>query len=105
MVLVVSLGRIKEHSFLVVSFTFPSNLCQPFGCASVVDTFASRVLGTDKVSKAWEELASVNVVGESIVIGRYQGGDISLKAALATRRYFPAPSLEHVCMCCAIVPA
>lgn len=39
------------------------------------------------MSKTWEEVASVNVVGESIVIGRYQGGNISLKAALAPRRY------------------
>lgn len=38
------------------------------------------------MSKAWEEVASVSVVGESVVIGRYLGGNISLKAALAPRR-------------------
>lgn len=43
-------------------------------------------LRTVQVSKAWEEVSSVKVVGESIVIGRYMGGDISLKAAAVSRR-------------------
>ncbi|CAM9897235.1 unnamed protein product [Ectocarpus sp. 12 AP-2014] len=38
------------------------------------------------VSKPWEEVARVDAVGESIVIGRYNGGDISLKAAIGSRR-------------------
>ncbi|CAN0206390.1 unnamed protein product [Scytosiphon promiscuus] len=38
------------------------------------------------ISKAWDEVASVATVGESIVIGRYKGGNISLKAASASRR-------------------
>lgn len=56
-------------------------------CTCVAANFTSRTLRTGQVSKAWEEVASVSVVGESIVIGRYQGGNISLKAALAPRRY------------------
>lgn len=33
-------------------------------------------------------MASVDVVGESIVIRLYEGGNISLKATLAASRYF-----------------
>eukprot|EP00752_Nemacystus_decipiens_P006311 g5691.t1 len=38
------------------------------------------------VSKRWEELASVDVVDDSIVIRRYEGGNILLKAAIASSR-------------------
>lgn len=79
----------KGHRFYSVGF------CRRFGSASVVDKIYLTYFGTGQVSKAWEEVASVNVVGESIVIGRYQGGNISLKAALAPRRYGA---------CCARVP-
>lgn len=40
----------------------------------------------NQVSKRWEELSSVDVVDESIVIRRYEGGNISLNAAVASSR-------------------
>lgn len=50
-----------------------------------------------QVSKAWEEVASVDVVGESIVIGRYMGGNISLKATVPSSRYSSMASSIAVC--------
>lgn len=38
------------------------------------------------MSKRWEELAIVDVVDASIVIRRYEGGNISLKAAVPSSR-------------------
>lgn len=58
-----------------------------FVLSRALTRFCGFGLRTVQVSKAWEEVASVDIVGESIVIGRYMGGNITLKAAVASRRY------------------
>lgn len=63
-------------------------------CASTMKTHLPRLFSfaqvnlcfLNQVSKPWEEVASVDSVGESIVIGRYKGGNVSLKAASPSRR-------------------
>eukprot|EP00903_Cladosiphon_okamuranus_P017946 g16513.t1 len=55
------------------------------GSARVVDK-AGAAKAMQMVSKRWEELASVDVIDESIVIRRYEGGNISLKAAVESSR-------------------
>ncbi|CAM9140186.1 unnamed protein product [Hapterophycus canaliculatus] len=54
-------------------------------CAKVFDKPGSAK-ASQMVTKTWEEVASVTVKGESIVITRYEGGDISLKASVASSR-------------------
>ncbi len=38
------------------------------------------------MNEAWEDVVSVDVVGDTVVIRRYEGGNLSLKAAVASSR-------------------
>lgn len=58
------------------------------GSSGSLGLFSTRfaLAWTNQVSKTWEEVASVDVVGESVVIRRYEGGNISLKAGMESSR-------------------
>ena len=56
-------------------------------CIACFWSWTSPPLPRTQVSKKWIEVASVVVVGDRIVVRRYEGGNLSLTAAQPSTRY------------------